>query len=207
MSDSESYLYRERQCASQSTDEDLIRLVRQGETSAFEMLVKRYEMPLFNYIARMIGSRSEAEDLFQETFLRVYKHLDRFRTTGRFRPWVYRIATNLCKDHIKYRSRHRTVSLDKDRGGSESSSRLVDRIADRNPSPSDQARESELAGLLETAIGCLSAKHRSVFLMARYEGLSYDDIAHALGIPLGTVKSRMNKAVHFLLNRLGEVTQ
>ena len=169
--------------------------------------MKRYEMPLFNYIARMIGSRSEAEDLFQETFLRVFKHLDRFRMTGRFRPWVYRIATNLCKDHLKYRRRHRTVSLDDDCGGGENSPRLADRIAARNPSPSDHARESELAGLLETAIGDLSTKHRSVFLMARYEGLSYNDIARALGIPLGTVKSRMNKAVHFLLNRLGEVTQ
>jgi len=174
---------------------------------AFELLVKRYEMPLFNYIARMIGSRSEAEDLFQETFLRVYTHLDRFRPMGRFRPWVYRIATNLCKDHMKYRWRHRTVSLDNDRGGGENSLRLADRIAARNPSPSDHARESELAGLLDTAIGDLSAKHRSVFLMARYEGLSYDDISRSLGIPLGTVKSRMNKAVHFLLDRLGETTQ
>jgi len=164
-------------------------------------------MPLFNYIARMIGSRSEAEDLFQETFLRVYTHLDKFRPTGRFRPWVYRIATNLCKDHMKYRRRHRTVSLDNDCGCRENSPRLADRIAARDPSPSDQARGSEMAGLIETAIGDLSTKHRSVFLMARYEGLSYDDIARSLGIPLGTVKSRMNKAVHFLLNRLGEATQ
>jgi RNA polymerase sigma factor (sigma-70 family) len=88
----------------------LVSLVRQGRITAFETLVKRYEMPLFNYIRRMVGSATDAEDLFQETFLRVHTHLGSFRATARFRPWVYRIATNLCKDHLRYQRRHAHVS-------------------------------------------------------------------------------------------------
>ena len=161
-------------------------------------------MPLFNYIARMVGNRADAEDLFQETFVRVYKHLDRFQTSGRFRPWVYAIATNLCKDRFKYRSRHKTVSLDDDRRGEGSPSSMLDRVAASEASPSDRARESEMAGLLESAISRLSPRHRPVFLMARYEDMSYDEISRTLGIPVGTVKSRMNKAVKFLMSELKE---
>lgn len=182
-------------------------LVRQGRITAFETLVKRYEMPLFNYIRRMVGSATDAEDLFQETFLRVHTHLGSFRATARFRPWVYRIATNLCRDHLRYRRRHAHVSLDDAAHAEPDSENLVNTIASPIPTPRELASEKEVALLLETAVGKLSAKHRSVFLMARYQGMPYDEIAHTLGIPLGTVKSRMNKAVQFLLNELKEVTQ
>ena len=191
----------------QKSDEELICLVRDGITSAFEVLVKRYEMPLFNYIRRMVGNASDAEDLFQGTLLRVYSHLDRFRTTGGFRPWVYRIATNLCKDHLKYRRRHPTVSLDAGVGAEDASEPLLSRIEAPVANPRELASKAETAERLETAVGKLSPKHRSVFLMARYEGMPYETIAGTLGIPVGTVKSRMNKAVKFLLSELEESTK
>ena len=185
----------------------MISLVLEGNTNVFEVLVKRYEIPLFNYIRRMVGSASDAEDLFQETFLRVYTHLDSFRVTARFRPWVYKIATNLCKDHLKYRRRHPKVSLDAALGSEEGSETALDRIEAPIANPSELASAAETAELLEAAVEKLSAKHRPVFLMARYEGMPYDEIARTLGIPVGTVKSRMNKAVQFLLSELQEATK
>jgi len=202
-----SYSFTSGQSLSESRDEELIQLVRQGKTNAFEVLVKRYEMPLFNYIRRMVGSASDAEDLFQETFLRVHTHLDSFRVTARFRPWVYKIATNLCKDHLKYRRRHPQVSLDAGIGSENGSETALDRMEAPTPNPSELASATETAELLEAAVEKLSPKHRSVFLMARYEGMPYDEIAGMLGIPVGTVKSRMNKAVQFLLSELQETTK
>ena len=202
-----SYSLTSGQSLSDSSDEELIRLVLQGESSAFEVLVKRYEMPLFNYIRRMVGGASDAEDLFQETFLRVYTHLDGFRVTERFRPWVYKIATNICKDHLKYRRRHPQVSLDAAIGSEDGSETAFDRIEAPIANPSELASATETAELLEAAIEKLSPKHRPVFLMARYEGMPYEEIARTLGIPVGTVKSRMNKAVQFLLSELQETTK
>jgi RNA polymerase sigma-70 factor (ECF subfamily) len=202
-----SYSHSSDRNAGETSDEELISLVRQGKTSMFEILVKRYEMPLFNYIRRMVRSGSDAEDLFQETFLRVYTHLDSFRVSARFRPWVYRIATNLCRDHLRYKGRHPHVSLDAEVGTEGGSETVLDRIEAPTPNPSELASGTEMAELLEASVGKLSAKHRSVFLMARYEGMPYEEIARTLAIPVGTVKSRMNKAVKFLLTELQEASK
>ena len=191
---------------SDRSDEELIALVLEGNTSVFEVLVKRYEMPLFNYIRRMVGSASDAEDLFQETFIRVYTHIEKFRLGARFRPWLYKIATNICRDHLKYRSRHVHISLEAEVGSDNRSETLLDRIEAPTPNPSEVASATETAELLEAAVGKLPAKHRAVFLMARYEGMPYDEIARTLGIPVGTVKSRMSKAVQLLLAELRGAT-
>jgi RNA polymerase sigma-70 factor (ECF subfamily) len=167
-------------------------------------LVKRYEKPLFNYICRMLGGTADADDVFQETFLRVYRHMDRFWNQGVFRPWIYRIATNLCRDHLRKRSRHPRMSLDT--AGPEGTP-LQERLESARPGPGEQARETELVGALESALGELPEKHRAVFLMARYDGMRYEEIASALHIPVGTVKSRMNKAVKVLLESVEQVMQ
>jgi len=202
-----SYSQNSGRSAFETSDEELISLVRQGKTSMFEILVKRYEVPLFNYIRRMVRSASDAEDLFQETFLRVYTHLDSFRVTRRFRPWVYRIATNLCRDHLRYKRRRPHVSLDAEVGSEGGAQTVLDTLKAPTPNPSELASETEMAELIEVSVGKLSAKHRSVFLMARYEGMPYDEIARTLAIPVGTVKSRMNKAVKSLLAELQEATK
>ncbi|MDQ1258025.1 MAG: hypothetical protein QG656_2634, partial [Candidatus Hydrogenedentes bacterium] len=122
-----------------ASDEALVRLARQGHTRAFEMLVKRYEQPLYNYLRRLSGNGSDAEDLFQETFLRVYGNLDRFKDTGRFRPWVYQIATNLCRDRIRYRKRRPQVSLDQPLNEEAGPATVMDRLASANAGPGEQA--------------------------------------------------------------------
>ena len=187
------------------SDEQLVALCQEGQTAAFEVLVRRYERRLFNYLRRMTGSASDAEDLFQETFLRVYTHLERFRESGLFRAWVYRIATNVCRDLLRRRKRRPETSLDG--AVRHDGAPLVDRIASPAANPRDRAREAELAGRLADAVARLSVKHRAVFLMARYDGLPYEEIGRALRIPVGTVKSRMNKAVHLLMNALEEAVE
>jgi RNA polymerase sigma-70 factor (ECF subfamily) len=112
----------------------------------------------------------------------------------------------MCRDHLKYRRRHQQVSLEAEVGSDDRPETLLDRIEAPAPNPNEVASAAETAELLEAAVGKLPAKHRAVFLMAKYEGMPYDEIARTLGIPVGTVKSRMNKAVQFLLAELREAT-
>lgn len=178
--------------------------VADGSSDALEALVYRYKQRLFNYLARMSGSRSDADDLFQETFLRVYKHRSRYDRTARFRPWLYQIATNVSKDHQKYMRLRRHASLD---ARTDDGTALGDRIADPAPGPAAQAAMRDVREALERAVGNLPDHQRSVFLMARYEGLKYDEIAESLDIPVGTVKSRMNKAVNTVMDQVEAVRQ
>lgn len=192
----------ENEGKNQPSDEALMGSVADGSVQALETLVRRYEHRLFNYLARMAGNRTDADDLFQETFLRVYKHRQRYDRSARFRPWLYQIATNLCKDHHKY-MRHRShIPLDSNPGEGAS---LSERIADPVPGPSAQAELSEVRDALESAVAALPEHQRSVFLMSRYEGLRYEEIAESLGIPVGTVKSRMSKAVHSVMQQVEAV--
>jgi len=184
------------------TDEVLMASVADGSSNALETLVYRYKQRLFNYLVRLSGSRSDADDLFQETFLRVYKHRQRYDRLARFRPWLYQIATNVSKDHQKYMRLRRHPSLD---ARTEDGTAWGDRIADPAPGPAEHAAVSDVRDALDRAVGNLPEHQRSVFLMARYEGLKYDEIAESLDIPVGTVKSRMNKAVNTVMEQVEAV--
>lgn len=187
------------------TDEVLMQCAQTGDEVAFAQLVRRYEVPLFQYLYRLSGNAADAEDLFQETFLRVYKHRARFRRGSPFRPWVYQIATNACRDRLRWRKRKAEVSLDAPLHPAEPGGvTLGDALPSGGADPEAQARAAETAARLQQAVAGLSLKHRAVFLMARYEGLSYAEISGALRIPVGTVKSRMNKAVQHLMAELEE---
>jgi len=186
------------------SDEALIAQSRRGDAQAFSQLMRRYERPLFNYLRRMLDNGAEAEDMFKETFLRVHTHLDRFREGAPFRPWLYQIATNLCRDRLRYWRRRPQVSLDAPSNAASDARALADHLPAREADPEAAASAAETAVRLEAAVARLSAKHRAVFLMARYEGLPYDEIAKALRVPVGTVKSRMNTAVKELLAALKE---
>ncbi len=180
------------------SDEALMNRVKTGDNDALAVLVRRYEQPLFNYACKMLGNRSDAEDVFQETFLRVHLHGHRFWGNAPFRPWLYRIATNLCKDRLRYRKRRPEVpvsALHRDEDWPDP----VAQWAATSNRPDEAAQASERSVIMERALADLSVKHRAVFLMAHQEGLSYAEIARALWIPVGTVKSRMNKAVNQLL--------
>jgi len=185
-------------CAAESVDESLVRLAQQGDSAAFSLLVERYKAPLYNYLLRMTGQRADADDLFQETFLRVYRHIDRYSGVASFRTWLYRIATNCCHDHWRsWRRRLKTFAF-----GLDETPAIAAMAKSSLPDPRQAASSSETAERLADAVEKLPAGHRAVFLMARYHDMSYREIADALEIPEGTVKSRMNKAVHQLVRDL-----
>jgi RNA polymerase sigma-70 factor (ECF subfamily) len=186
------------------SDETLMSDARDGDMAAFEQIVRRYEAPLFNFLRHMTGNAAEAEDVFQETMLRLYRSRDRYDPACPVRPWLYRIATNCCCDRLRYLRRRLAVSLDSRGGPERDGSPLADRIPDGNAAPDAQVREAEVRERLEQAVAKLPMKHRTVFLMARYEEMPYEAIGQILGIPVGTVKSRMNKAVQLLMTELKE---
>ena len=182
------------------SDEWLMAKVKAGDDSALAVLIRRYEGPLYNYARKMLGNASDAEEVFQEAFLRVHLHRNRFWNGSVFKPWVYRIVTNLCKDRLRYRKRRPEVAVSAlRRDDGESGYDVLAQTATPTMTPAAAAEASELARKMEQALADLSVKHRAVFLMAHQEGLSYAEIARALRIPTGTVKSRMNKAVKLLL--------
>jgi RNA polymerase sigma-70 factor (ECF subfamily) len=182
-------------------DEALMLAVQRGDRAAFETIVRRYERRLYSFILRMVRRPQDAEDLAQEAFLRVYAHRARYCAWRPFRPWLYRIAANLCRDHGRRRRVRKALSLDAPAAasGDDSARPLGESVADAAAGPEATAAAREQVEALERAVAALPETHRAVFLMARYEGLAYADIARALGIPEGTVKSRMNTAVRRLL--------
>lgn len=173
------------------TELDTVLMARagQGDQHALAQLVKRYEKPLYNYILRMSGQHANAEDLFQETWLKVYRFRERYQEGKAFKPWLYQIATNVCRDWGRKRGRAKEVSLETVEGSLHIASRET---------PLHQAQQHELAEALHHAIAELPEKQRSVFWMARYDEMTYDEIALTLDIPVGTVKSRINHAVRKL---------
>lgn len=176
-------------------DEALIVLARDGEARAFAVLVRRYERPLFNYLRRLLGDAADAEEIFQDSFMRVHTNLNRYRDGAAFKPWLYQIATNAARDRLRYRKRRPSVSLD-------ASGAPGDTTTASTADPAAAAIAQETAQRLERAVAKLPVKQRAVFLMARYDEMPYADIAETLGIPVGTIKSRMNKAVKFLLDEM-----
>lgn len=188
----------------QPPDEELMAQAQGGDQEAFALLVHRYEKPLFSFLRRMTGNTADAEDVFQDTFLRVHLHRDQFRSGSPFRPWLYRIAANLSVDRLRRRKRWWWFSLDAPSGDNPEGLSLGDTLAARGAHADTGARTDETARALEQALAALPAKHRTVFLMARYEDLSYEEIAQALEIPLGTVKSRLNTAVQRLRDAMKE---
>lgn len=193
---------KQRPGLTEQRDESLMALWLDGHENAFAVLVRRYEKPLFNFLRRMAGNAGDAEDLFQETFLRVHQHRRRYRAGAPFKPWLYCIAANLCRDRLRYRARRPSVSLDAPIG--ESGDALGNQFTAPGENADGPARRAETQARLERALATLPVKHRTVFLMARYEDMPYEEIANALGIPVGTVKSRMNKAVKCLMKALDD---
>ena len=183
------------------TDEQLlVRYCNTGDRTVFAALVRRYERELFHYLKRYLGEAEMAEDAFQATFLQVHLKCHTFDPGRRFRPWLYTIATNQAIDAQRRNKRHRsTVSLDgnghEDR---DSNQRIGDLLASRIDGPVEEAVRSEQGEWVRHAVAELSDNLRPVIELVYFQGLSYGDAAEVLGIPVGTVKSRMHAAVNRL---------
>src|SRR5688500_8069077 len=164
-----------------------------GEERAFSELVERYQTRLLNFIYRTIGDRDRAEDLVQEVFIRVYRHLHRFDRSKKFSTWVYTIASNLAKNELRNRSRNPLVLFQTMQGSNEDEDRPL-QFEDTTARPDDMYRHRHLRELVEDTVSKLPEHHREVFVLREIEGKSYEEIAEITDCNLGTVKSRLNRA-------------
>lgn len=191
----------ERLAAESASDEMLFgRFCRDGDASAFESLVHRYEGELFHYLRRTLGSAEMAEDVFQTTFLQVHLKRALFDDGRRFRPWLYAIATNQAIDAQRRDRRHRMASLDRRIGGGadEGDAAFVDTLSGHDPVCDAQLEDQEDRAWTRLAVAGLPEPMKAVLELVYHRGLKYREVADALGIPLGTVKSRLHAAVHRL---------
>jgi RNA polymerase sigma-70 factor, ECF subfamily len=164
-----------------------------GEERAFQELVERYQTRLLNFIFRTIGDRERAEDLVQEVFIRVYRHIHRFDRSKKFSTWVYTIASNLAKNELRNRSRNPLVLFQTMKGTWEGDDRPL-QFEDTTARPDDLYRKRHLRELVEETVAQLPEHHRQVFVLRELEGKSYEEIAEITDCNLGTVKSRLNRA-------------
>jgi len=164
-----------------------------GDTQAFRILVDRYQHRLISFVQRTIGDRERAEDLVQEVFIRVHRHLHRFDQTKKFSTWIYTIASNLAKNELRNRSRNPLVLFQAIKRNWEADHRPL-QFEDTTARPDDLFRKRRLKELVEWAVGQLPEHHRVVFVLRELEGKTYEEIAEIVGCNLGTVKSRLNRA-------------
>ncbi|MGQ0765269.1 MAG: sigma-70 family RNA polymerase sigma factor [Gemmatimonadota bacterium] len=164
-----------------------------GEERAFQELVERYQARLLNFIYRTISDRERAEDLVQEVFIRVYRHIRRFDRSKKFSTWIYTIASNLAKNELRNRSRNPLVLFQTIRKNWQDDDRPL-QFEDPETRPDDLFRKRHLRELVENAVGQLPEHHRQVFVLRELEGKSYEEIAEITSCNLGTVKSRLNRA-------------
>jgi len=179
----------------EATDEDLLRRCRRaGDRVAFETLVHRYERELFGYLRRYLRSAEMAEDVFQATFLQVHLKQRSFDESRLFRPWLYTIATHQAIDAQRRNRRHRMVELDR-RHGDRDGDAFVAAVAAREGTADDEAATEETRREVRAAIDGLSTAQRLVIELVYQRGLKYREVARQIGIPVGTVKSRMRAAL------------
>jgi RNA polymerase sigma-70 factor (ECF subfamily) len=164
-----------------------------GRAQAFQELVERYQRRLLNFVYRTIGDRERAEDLVQEVFIRVHRHLHRFDQSKKFSTWIYTIASNLAKNELRNRSRNPLVLFQAMKKSWEADHRPL-QFEDPHHRPDDLYRQRHLRELVEWAITQLPEHHREVFVLRELEGRAYEDIAEIANCNLGTVKSRLNRA-------------
>jgi RNA polymerase sigma-70 factor (ECF subfamily) len=180
------------------SDESLIEQYRHsGDRALFETLIRRYEREMYSYLRRYIGNAELAEDAFQGTFLQVHLKCQQFDLSRRFRPWLYAIATNQAIDIQRRNKRHRMVSLDRsaatdqDRQEGGWSERIVGDV----PDPQQVASHTENKTWVHDSVASLGESLQQVVHLVYYQGLKYREAAEVLGIPVGTVKSRLHAAV------------
>ena len=165
-----------------NNEQDILRRAQQGDSEAFRLLVEAYQTQVYRLALRMCGEAA-ADDVTQEAFLAAWRALPEFRGTCRFSTWLYRLTTNAAIDWLRREKRHR---------GMDDVTELE--LPDDGPGPQDQAEQAETQQTVRRALGQLSEEHRQVLLLRYMQELDYAEIAAALEISEGTVKSRISRA-------------
>jgi RNA polymerase sigma-70 factor (ECF subfamily) len=169
----------------------IIRRVQHGDTEAFSVLVAAYEKNVFNVALQMTGNREDAQDMAQEAFLKAYNSLPSFRGDSKFSSWLYRIVSNVCLDFKRRQSRHPSSSLTVEDDEGES---LQLDIADESQSPEALLERKLTREAVRRGLASLPDEQRQILLLREIQGLSYDEIAEAMDLEPGTVKSRIFRA-------------
>lgn len=193
---------REEEKGSRPSDEDLIERFQNGDLYAFDLIVKRYKNQLLNFVYRFLGNAEEAEDLVQETFLRVYRNRKAYQKVAKFSTWIYTIAGNLAKTELRKRKRRKFFSIS-DLGYNEKDYDISDEAY--NPEKDVDGRMKE--EIIHREIEGLSPKFREVILLRDVQQLSYEEISQIVNIPLGTVKSRVNRGRLKLQEKLKHILE
>jgi RNA polymerase sigma-70 factor (ECF subfamily) len=176
-----------------SIDESqLVAQSREGDTSAFNELVRRYERKIFRLAQHITQNREDAEDVLQETFLKAYEHLDQFKGDAKFYTWIVRIAVNQALMKLRRRKTDKSVSIDETIDTGEDT--VTREIAAWDEDPEQRFSREELGGILDTAVDSLEPLYRSVFVLRDIEELSTEETAEALGLSIPAVKSRLLRA-------------
>lgn len=183
-----------------SDDLELVKRCQAGDRTGFDELVRKHHALAYNLAYRMLGDHDRAADATQSAMLRAYRALPRFRHDASFSTWLYRIVTNVCLDQIRRQERGaRSLTL----VGEDADATLDEMdVPDNSGDPAASAEQQERQELVQAALLRLAPDHRAVLVMYDLSGLSYEEIAQALEIPLGTVKSRLNRARHALKEEL-----
>ena len=189
-------------------DADVVALAQRGREAAYRELIRRYERPVFSLVFRMVRDRELAEDLAQETFIKVLQHIDRYRPEFKFSSWLFKIANNVAIDHLRRRQLD-TVSMDGSPHAvtSDAVEATSFDVSGGGESALDRIEARELGSAIESAIGKLRPEYRACILLRHVEDKSYEEIAATLDLPLGTVKTYIHRARHELRGLLEHLKQ
>jgi RNA polymerase sigma-70 factor (ECF subfamily) len=181
------------------SDQEIVALARDGREAAYRELIHRYERPVFSLIYRMVRDRELAEDLAQDTFVKVLNALESYRAEYKFSSWIFKIANNVAIDQLRRRELD-TLSLDgaPDARTADEVEATALQAVHRGETPLAELESRELGSIIEQAIGRLRPEYRACILLRHVEGRSYEEIAEALDLPLGTVKTYIHRARHEL---------
>ena len=182
-----------------------VRRLRRRDRRAFEQLVAERQAPVFNLLYRMIGSREEAEDLAQEVFVAVFKKIDAFRGEAALGTWIYRIASNICKNRQKYlgRRKYDRVALEEPKDVVVFGPQIVN-TSGQVARPDELVEGYQAERLIQEAIGELEEDQRLILILRDIENMSYDEISEVTGLALGTVKSRLHRGRMALKSKLAD---
>lgn len=180
----------------ETSDEKLLADYLAGRAECFERLVQRHQRELFHFLVRFTGSAAVAEDVVQEAFLQVHLSAAAFDPSRRFKPWLFTIAANKARDWLRGRSRRPEMALDAMIGGEDSGGqRFSDFLADGGGSPEESIDDADVQASVQRVVRELPENLREILVLAYFHQFPYREIADILGVPLGTVKSRLHAAV------------
>ena len=183
------------------SEKELVRLLKKGDRNAFNELISEYQNRVINIAYGMLSDADDALDASQEVFIKIFKNIDSFKEDSSLTTWIYRICANVCKDFLRKRMRTgKTVSI----YATDDENNEILKIPDSASTPEERSEQAELQSLIREAMVELGEVARTVLVLCDIEGMSYDEIAAILKLPVGTVKSRINRARQALRKKISE---